>query len=55
MDHRVLKSLLAILVVEKVITKKKATHALARADQIFVRGIAPPIGFDDLVKLLGDE
>ena len=55
MDHRVLKSLLAILVAEKIITKKKAVNALQRADRIFVRGIAPPISFDDLIKLLGED
>lgn len=54
-DTNTIKTILAVLVVEKVITKKKAQDALYRIETSSMRGVMPPLDLQGLVNLLGDD
>ena len=54
-DINTIRTILAVLVVEKIISKKKAQDALQRIETKSVRGVMPPVGLEGLINLLGDE
>lgn len=54
-DNTIIKTLLAALVVEKVISKTKAENVLYRIEKNFIRGVALPLDLTSLIAILGDK
>lgn len=54
-DLGVVKTLLALLVVEGVLTKKKAEHAMKIVERNFVRGVSLPVNLDLLIKTFKED
>lgn len=49
------KTVLAVLVIEKLITKKKAEHALSIVESQYIRGVILPVEFGTLIKILSKK
>jgi len=51
----VVKTILAALVIEKVLTKKKAQSALNRIEKQYIRGVMLPVEFGTLIDILAED